>query len=394
MQYSDLADRYLKQVVARYGGARVNHKVKNFVKGFADYLEKQETRQIKQKQFTNGGIAVISETIGHLTGGRYYTWMIALALKEAGIPVTIYTNQHPNFQDYFSEFNQPKVEIVGRTRQDVSIADIKADVYIGSPIHGALAAIRNGQKYNKPSYPMIFDPFPMIKEYRKKDGFQGWKHLVPAIKDSNCNVLTLCKSVHPYTHEWLNKTEDKLIPIYPCINSLVMNKVPDQERKDFVLFISRLVPNKHFPDVLAACKDNRVNLKVITSASGIDHRRMVQEAGMGKRVEFLFNASDDEKFKLLKQASAFISGSIYEGWGIPHTEALACGTPVVCYQYPTFSEIKYYAMAKNMYMAEWGDHKDLGRKLKLALDEKKFTKGTDLFNFESMVERVKELWAN
>lgn len=384
--YSSKADAYLKQCRAIYGN-RINNGVVEFVRGFAWYLEKGESKRVYE-----GKIALITENNNHLTGGRYYTWTVALALTQAGYDVTIYTDRKPKFLDYFKDFKQPKIEIVGSRPSDLSNADIKAEVYIGSPIHGALSAVRNGKKYSKPSYAMIFDPFPMLADYRRKSIFQGWDQLVKEIKTSDCNILSLCYSIHPYIHDWLDKTEDQIVPIYPCINSKVLATVPDQERDDYVLFISRLVPNKKLDHVLAACKDARVNLKIITSASGIDHNRLIESAGMVNRTEVLFNVSDYEKFVMLKKARALIVGSHYEGWGIPITEALACGTPVVCYQYPTFTEIKNHCLADNIYMAKLEDKKDLGYKLIQALDERKYRDPATDFNFGCMVSRVKEIW--
>lgn len=393
MNYRQLANEYYDLIRKSYG-TRADHNVRDFVKGFAYFLEKRTMRDVMSAS-KNGGVAVITENINHLTGGRYYTWMVALALHEAGIPVTIYTNSEPGFLDYFSDYKQPKIEIIGHLPKDLADADIKADAYIGSPINGNLAAIRNGLKYQKPSLPMIFDPLPMIDTYRNiTRSYPEWRILISELIKSKTKVMTLCRSIHPYIHGWIDKSEDSLVPVYPCINSRVKNKAKKGKRGDYVVFISRLVPNKKLEHVLAACKDNRINLKIITSASGIDHRRMIDAAGMRERTEVIFNPTDLQKFEMIYAARAVINGAVFEGFGMWLAEAIACGTPAVCYQYPTFTEIRNHALAKNVYMAAHNDQKDLSRKLKAALDEQKYTDGSDAFDFERMVERMGEIYAN
>lgn len=384
----------LDNLVAQYGDfcrnrypGRYKTDTHDFVKGFAKWLEKNRYEPSESVK----DIAVITEYNNHLTGGRYYTWWLALALKAAGFDVTIYTNQLPTFVDHFKDYKQPRIEVIGRKSTDL-VTDIYADVYIGSPIHGAISAVKNGQKFGKPSYPMVFDPFPMMEKYQNKKLFQGWDRLLDDIRHTKTNVLTLCRSTHPYIHSWLKKSEDQLIPIYPCINSKVKKSVPKQKRGDYVLFISRLVPNKKLPHVLTACRDNKIDLKIIYPASGIKHMELIKEAKMQDKVELIPNASEYDKFRLIKGARAVINGAVYEGFGMWMAEALACGTPVVCYKYPTFIEIRNHAMAENVYMAEHNNPKSLAAALGECLAEAKYSDGTDLFNFEAMVERTKEVW--
>jgi glycosyltransferase involved in cell wall biosynthesis len=55
----------------------------------------------------------------------------------------------------------------------------------------------------------------------------------------------------------------------------------------------------------------------------------VERLGLGARVRFLDFFDDGQLPALYNLAHAFVYPSLYEGFGLPALEALACGTPVV-----------------------------------------------------------------
>ncbi len=58
-----------------------------------------------------------------------------------------------------------------------------------------------------------------------------------------------------------------------------------------------------------------------------------------KDIKLLGYISEQDKLTLLREASAFVFPSNYEGFGIPVIEALACGTKVACSDIPPLREI-------------------------------------------------------
>ncbi len=55
----------------------------------------------------------------------------------------------------------------------------------------------------------------------------------------------------------------------------------------------------------------------------------VQELDLGDRVQFLAYVPYDELPRLINQAIALVFPSLWEGFGLPVLEAMACGTPVI-----------------------------------------------------------------
>jgi glycosyltransferase involved in cell wall biosynthesis len=60
-----------------------------------------------------------------------------------------------------------------------------------------------------------------------------------------------------------------------------------------------------------------------------DEQRLVERLGLGERVRFLGYVPDADLPALYSGAEAFAFPSLYEGFGLPVLEAMACGTPVV-----------------------------------------------------------------
>jgi glycosyltransferase involved in cell wall biosynthesis len=60
-----------------------------------------------------------------------------------------------------------------------------------------------------------------------------------------------------------------------------------------------------------------------------EERDAVQKLGLGEHVHFLGYVPQDDLPALYNAASVFVFPSLYEGFGLPVLEAMACGTPVV-----------------------------------------------------------------
>lgn len=318
-------------------------------------------------------VALITEDVGHLTGGRYYAWFLACALVELGYKVTVYTNRSPVFKSYFELYKQPSVQIVAENAKQLQRIDVVADIYIGSPINGIVAASLLGAKYHKPSYALIFDSHPFMAQYLGEAQYEGWLPVIKLLSESDTNIIALAKVQVPYICKWLNKRNNQVHVVRPCINSRAILVDYSPVRGDYLVFISRLVRHKHFEQVLQICRNLKIKLKVISSVDGeANGQGLVSQMGLGDQVEFFWRCGEEEKFKIIRGSKGVINASYFEGWGMFVTEAIAVGTPFIGYDLPTYREIQELAQADNLYLAKWKDVKDLEEKTKLCLSEGKF----------------------
>ena len=66
---------------------------------------------------------------------------------------------------------------------------------------------------------------------------------------------------------------------------------------------------------------------------------LVRKLGLGDRVMFTGYVPDSDLPGLLSGALAFVFPSLYEGFGLPVLEAMACGTPVICSNVSSLPEV-------------------------------------------------------
>ncbi len=114
----------------------------------------------------------------------------------------------------------------------------------------------------------------------------------------------------------------------------------------FLLFLGTIEPRKNIPALVDALQALR--------ARGFSHRLLiagrrgwlyqdvfehVRQAGMESEVDFLDYVPDVDLPALFAACDAFVFPSLYEGFGLPPLEAMACGAPVVCSNTSSLPEV-------------------------------------------------------
>jgi glycosyltransferase involved in cell wall biosynthesis len=92
---------------------------------------------------------------------------------------------------------------------------------------------------------------------------------------------------------------------------------------EYVLAVGTLEPRKNLERIIEATGRVGCELRIVGARGWGD----VQVDRPG--VEWLGERSDGELAELYRGASCLVYASLYEGFGIPILEAMACGTPVV-----------------------------------------------------------------
>ena len=120
----------------------------------------------------------------------------------------------------------------------------------------------------------------------------------------------------------------------------------------FLLYVGRTNPQKNIPRLVEAfavlrgeIQDHPVyqDLRLLIIGDEISRYPALRHAVIQSRLEdtvrFLGFVPIDTLRSFYQAASAFVFPSLYEGFGLPPLEAMACGTPVVCSHVSSLPEV-------------------------------------------------------
>lgn len=105
--------------------------------------------------------------------------------------------------------------------------------------------------------------------------------------------------------------------------------------KDFLLFVGAITRRKNIRRLLAAFREVSKARDVVLILAGrpgygaAEELAPIGELGLKDRVRLLGYVAEADLPALYSSAKLFLFPSLYEGFGIPVLEAMACGTPVV-----------------------------------------------------------------
>ena len=113
--------------------------------------------------------------------------------------------------------------------------------------------------------------------------------------------------------------------------------------KPFLLYIGSRSHYKNFGQLIQAYSSwqhrREVNLSVVGAEWSPDEIELLVELGIYDQVCHLGKVDDETLCYLYNTALAFVYPSLYEGFGIPLLEAMACGCPIVASRIPSTIEV-------------------------------------------------------
>jgi glycosyltransferase involved in cell wall biosynthesis len=107
--------------------------------------------------------------------------------------------------------------------------------------------------------------------------------------------------------------------------------------KPYFLFVGSLKPSKNIPNILKAfsifLKSTKEDYQLLCIGSDFwldtEIKTMIEELQISSHLTFIPFVDNAALPKYYKGAIAFVSPSLYEGFGIPYLEAMAAGCPVI-----------------------------------------------------------------
>lgn len=120
----------------------------------------------------------------------------------------------------------------------------------------------------------------------------------------------------------------------------------DLPRKNYFLHIGRHAPYKNLKRLISAFGSVAQASNTELWIAGPDdprytpqYRQQIQSLGLSNRIRFIGYVSYEQLPALINQAIAVVMPSLWEGFGLPALEAMACGTPVIASNIGSLPEV-------------------------------------------------------
>jgi glycosyltransferase involved in cell wall biosynthesis len=209
--------------------------------------------------------------------------------------------------------------------------------YVGEPL------IRS--KY----VPVIFD-FGFLRYPRTLEGKDHLylKRYVPRTLKRASNVVVISDCIKRELHKAYDFPPEKITVVYPAVDHASFRPdIPFDARASalakygldsgYIFSLSTLEPRKNFPRLIEAYSllPDSVKIErplVVAGGQGWKNQDIfatIRRLGLESRIKFLGYISETDRAPLMREAALFVLPSLYEGFGMPVLEAMACGTPVV-----------------------------------------------------------------
>jgi glycosyltransferase involved in cell wall biosynthesis len=167
-----------------------------------------------------------------------------------------------------------------------------------------------------------------LSVFRFPDAFPRWTrtyvpHVIPRVLQAATRVLAISEFTKRELVEVLNLPPDKIAAVPLAVDTDVFGADGTAEDGEYVLAVATLEPRKNLSRLADATRRLGVELRVVGERGwgGVD-------VG-GEGVRWLGRLPDEELARLYRGAAVVAYPSLYEGFGFPILEAMACGAPVV-----------------------------------------------------------------
>ncbi|KKQ67182.1 MAG: mannosyltransferase B-like protein [Candidatus Daviesbacteria bacterium GW2011_GWA2_38_24] len=198
--------------------------------------------------------------------------------------------------------------------------------------------------------------FPQM--FKKKDLFQLTNWTKQSIESAK-HIITISNFSKNDILKTYNKTTKEVTVAYPGYNSGVFCPINDSKKiseikkkykidGNYLIYIGTVQPRKNLIRLIEAFKDiEDFKLVVVGKTKGLGKEGWMfeetlnkpKELGIEEKVIFTGFIPNEELSYLINGATAFVLPSLYEGFGIPAVDAMACGKPVLVSNVSSLPEV-------------------------------------------------------
>jgi glycosyltransferase involved in cell wall biosynthesis len=172
--------------------------------------------------------------------------------------------------------------------------------------------------------------------------------LLTAIKHKSSSIISVSNFTQDELVRLMDFNPDRIEVIYPGVANKWFRIIPEQNPHDraFILFVGNLKPHKNISRLIEAFQliQDKVDcdLVIVGTAKGLktkDDLLLEKISTFGDRIKFTGYIDDERLAQYFAHAKALVFPSLYEGFGLPAVEAMACGCPVITSKIASLPEV-------------------------------------------------------
>ena len=295
--------------------------------------------------------------------GRYAVQLLkALAVLLDGPEIVLLTTEREDHHGLWARFERhalpgchllPGLLSVGNLALSRAVARLRLDL-VHDP-NGIAPFL--GPSWGAGRVVTLHDTFAYVAP-EAHDGFDTWRYrsLLPPAARRAAGVITVSQCSRRDLVRFLKLDPVRVHVTAEGVEACFRPLPDDQQRasvlqrygimRPYLLYVGGLNGRKNIPRLLEAYAHLRAQHPAVTlviagrrqwQAGAIDEafRRLALEG----RVHFTGYVADADLPALYSAAELFVFPSLYEGFGLPPLEAMACGTPVVTTNVSSLSEV-------------------------------------------------------
>lgn len=200
---------------------------------------------------------------------------------------------------------------------------------------------------NRPTVVMVHDVIPLRFPSRTSPLTYYFRHYVPFVLQQASHILCNSQATAQDIHQFYGIPAAKITPILLAHDAGHFRPVPPiRSDRPYFFYVGRHDPYKNLDRLIAAFAALPRSLDCELWIAGAADPRytpqlqaQVQALGLGDRVKFLDYVSYADLPQLLSGALAMVYPSLWEGFGFPVLEAMACGTAVISSRLSSLPEV-------------------------------------------------------